>query len=88
VGEYYDFLRGHEEVRRVVVIGYSGQNPWAENRGEKDAKWREIEAEVRRARIAKAKLKRKGDGSGKSNTCYEGDVKARTSFDVDDELES
>lgn len=84
VGENYDILCEHEEVRRVVVMGYSNQNPWAGGCGEMDAELRKMKAEARRARIAQEKSERSGKGAAKSETSYNGDSKPRYSIDSDD----
>lgn len=60
VREKYDILLGLEDVRRVVVIGYSGQNPylrdgpnWGEAKGKLELEREKMEAEAARARKRK-----------------------------------
>jgi hypothetical protein len=83
VGENYDILCEHEEVRRVVIMGYSNQNPWAEGCKEMDAKLRRMKAEARRAKIAQEKSERNGKGAEERDTTYHGDNKTRISVDGD-----
>jgi hypothetical protein len=62
VREKFDVLLDLEDVRRVVVMGYSGQNPyvrnqgmagWGERKGQLEKEKEKMEEEARRAREAK-----------------------------------
>lgn len=65
VRENYEMLCSHPDVRRVLVMGYSGQNPWVLNSKGLDSELRKMKNEARRARAAQDKMDRKGGALSK-----------------------
>jgi len=66
VRENYEMLCAHPDVRRVVVMGYSGQNPWVLGDRAMEGELKKMKAEARRARAAQEKTEREG-GAVKMN---------------------
>lgn len=75
VRENYEMLCSHPDVRRVLVRGYSGQNPWVLNSKGLDSELRKMKNEARRARAAQDKIEKKGAGvsTGKPGVVKQGE---------------
>ncbi|TVY49118.1 hypothetical protein LOCC1_G001215 [Lachnellula occidentalis] len=72
VRENYEMLCSHPDVRRVLVMGYSGQNPWVLNSKGLESELRKMKNEARRARAAQDKIEGKGRGLAKGQRAVVG----------------
>jgi hypothetical protein len=94
VRENYEMLCAHPDVWRVVVMGYSGQNPWVLGDRGMEGELKKMKAEARRARAAQEKTEREGGAvkvnpreNGGSSSSGAAGVETGNLIDIEDLIE-